>query len=88
MRTLSAPLTLICFSREKLSLSKEKNLSSDISLDINTLTNFEQAYIIKCDKIIYLKEGRIIDVDIHENLYKKYDEYKELYLKQTENNMR
>jgi len=44
--------------------------------------------IIKCDKIIYLKEGRIIDVDIHENLYKKYDEYKELYLKQTENNMR
>ena len=38
--------------------------------------------IILCDRIIYLKEGKIVDIDSHLNLFEKYTDYKELYLKQ------
>jgi ABC-type multidrug transport system fused ATPase/permease subunit len=38
--------------------------------------------IILCDRIIYLKEGKIVDIDSHMNLFEKYADYKELYLKQ------
>lgn len=41
--------------------------------------------IMKCDKIIYMKEGKIINIGSHDELYNKYPEYKELYIKQNEN---
>jgi ABC-type bacteriocin/lantibiotic exporter with double-glycine peptidase domain len=41
--------------------------------------------ILDCDRIMYMKNGEIIDIDTHDNLFQKHSDYKDLYLKQNEN---
>lgn len=38
--------------------------------------------IVRCDNILYLKEGQIVDCAPHHVLRKRYDEYEQLFLSQ------